>query len=86
MVRSEGSPWASSSEGLVGGRASPDDADRSEHQGEEAQGDQANDEGQQEELVSRTRETWPKGRAGRRGGGAGDRWEEGGGEVALVGK
>lgn len=73
--RNEGAPGsrvgAASSEGLVGGWASPDDAERGEHQGEEAEGGDADEEGQQEDVVAGTGETWREGRAGRRGGGAG---------------
>lgn len=36
------------------------DAEGDEHQGEEAEEDQANDERQQEGLVTVARETWPE--------------------------
>lgn len=65
MVRNDGIPWCPGfwdkcSEGLVGGWASPEDAEGNKHQGEEAEGDQADDKRQQYGLVSRTRKTWRK--------------------------
>lgn len=61
MVRNEGSPgWDRCSEGLVGGWASPEDAEGNKHHGEEAEGNQADDKRQQDGLVTGTRETWQK--------------------------
>lgn len=51
------------SEGLVGGCTSPGDAKDNKHQGEEAEGDQADDKGQQYGLVTGTRKTWQKDKA-----------------------
>lgn len=56
--------WNKCSEGLVGGWPSPDDAEGNKHQGEEAEKNQANDERKPDELVTGTRETWPKGPCG----------------------
>lgn len=81
MVRREGilccpGCWGKCSEGLVGGWASPEDAKGNKHQGEKAEGDQANDERHQDGLVTGTRETWQKDRASRHYNGGG--WDKGG--------
>lgn len=52
--------WGKCSEWLVGGWASPDDAEGNKHQGEEAKKDQTNDERQQDGLVTGAREAWKK--------------------------
>lgn len=66
MVRNEGIPWCPGcwdkcSEGLVSRWASPADAEDNKHHGEKAKGNQADDERQQDGLVTGTGETWPKG-------------------------
>lgn len=50
----------SGSEGLVGGWTSPGDAKDNKHQGEEAEGDQADDKRQPGGLVIGARKTWQK--------------------------
>lgn len=80
-MRNEGTPWCPGSwdkcsEWLVGGWASPDDTEGNEDQGEEAEEDQADDERQQDGLVTGTRETWQKDRASRHYSGGG--WDKGG--------
>lgn len=81
MVRNEGIPWCprcwdKCSEGLVSGWASPADAEDNKHHGEKANGNQADDERQQDGLVTGAGETWQKDRASRHHNGGG--WDKGG--------